>query len=356
MNIILLSQRLSAMLVVGMTLFMSACGSVTDSSAEYKRQVNMKLQSVETDVMTELNGDKVNLGSVLALYPKPLTVIGMYVDGKVNWRLVSHTGILVHDRILISMKHSDYSNRGVMSDKKLSVNLVSRQMLPQADYSGSVSGAKVDKSQLFAYSVGVNGSPIINDSPLSMECNVLDVYETDGFDNFICEIANTYAAKHVLDAKGQIDYSKLKPVLFAFPSYVYIATGEVLGNCLQLTPETSMTYKEDLQEDGIVRLSHIQVDPQYLEEYKQYVTEVGAVSLRTEPGVLTMYAMQSHDDPCHVTILEIYASQDAYNRHVASAHFQKYKQGTSKMVRSLELIDQHALNKYNRLTNFMVND
>ena len=50
--------------------------------------------------------------------------------------------------------------------------------------------------------------------------------------------------------------------------------------------------------DGIVRLSKIEVYPQYLDEYIKYVTEVGEISLRTEPGVLTMYAV---GDPAYRT-------------------------------------------------------
>ena len=36
--------------------------------------------------------------------------------------------------------------------------------------------------------------------------------------------------------------------------------------------------------------------------------------------------------PCMITILETYASVEAYRKHTASAHFQKYKQGTLKHV------------------------
>ena len=58
----------------------------------------------------------------------------------------------------------------------------------------------------------------------------------------------------------------------------------------------SMTGKKDIKQqpgmcaklpmaaDGIVRLSKIEVYPEYLEEYMKYATEVGEVSLRTEPG------------------------------------------------------------------------
>ncbi len=51
--------------------------------------------------------------------------------------------------------------------------------------------------------------------------------------------------------------------------------------------------KLPMAEDGIVRLSRIEVYPQYLDEYMKMATEVGATSLRTEPGVLTMYAWDS---------------------------------------------------------------
>ena len=297
--------------------------------------------------------DKQNIGSMLALYPKPMTVIGAEVDGKVNWLVVGHTGIIGHDRILISMSKSHYTNKGIRKSKKLSVNLVSREMLPEADYVGSVSGASVDKSAVFEYHWGENGTPVIDDSPLTMECNVVDIYETEGFDNFVCSIANTYAAPDVLDDKGKLDYTRLKPVLFEFPTYSYLATGEIIGKCLNLDKQPGMCAKEEMAADGIVRLSKIEIYPQYLDEYIQYVTEVGEISLRTEPGVLTMYAVGEKENPCQITILETYASREAYDKHIASAHFQKYKQGTLHMVKSLALSDQTPLNPANRINNFM---
>lgn len=137
--------------------------------------------------------EKKNIGNPVALYPKPMTVIGAEVDGKVNWLVVGHTGIIGHDRILVSMSKKHYANQGIRKSRKLSINLVSREMLPKADYVGSVSGAAVDKSHVFDYHIGENGTPVIDASPLTMECNVVDIYETDGFDNFICSVVNTYA-------------------------------------------------------------------------------------------------------------------------------------------------------------------
>lgn len=308
---------------------------------------------VKTHKSNIMETEKQNIGSVLALYPKPMTVIGAEVNGKVNWLVVGHTGIIGHDRILVSMSKSHYTNQGIKESKKLSVNLVSRGILPKADYVGSVSGASVDKSTVFEYHWGENGTPVIDASPLTMECDVVDIYETEGFDNFICSIANTYAAPDVLDDKGKLDYTRLKPVLFEFPTYSYLATGEVIGKCLNLDKQPGMCAKEEMTVDGIVRLSKIEVWPQFLDEYIKYVTEVGEISLRTEPGVLTMYVVGEKENPCKITILETYSSKEAYDRHIASTHFQKYKQGTQHMVKSLVLSDQTPLNPANRVNNFI---
>lgn len=297
--------------------------------------------------------EKENIGSLVALYPKPLTVVGAEVNGKVNWLVVGHTGIIGHNRIILSMSDKHYTNKGIHQTGRLSINLVSREMLPKADYAGSVSGADTDKSTLFAYHIGENGAPLIDESPLSMECKVVDKFKTDGFDNFICEVAATYVAKDMLNENGRPDYTRLKPVLFEFPTYSYLATGEVIGRCLALDKEPGMCAKLPMEADGIVRLSKIEVYPEHLEEYMKYASEVGEVSLRTEPGVLTMYAVSEKDTPCRVTILETYANREAYEKHIASPHFRKYKEGTLHMVKSLTLSDQTPVNPANRITNYM---
>ena len=307
----------------------------------------------ETNHSNIMETEKQNIGNLLALYPKPMTVVGAEVEGKVNWLVVGHTGIIGHDRILLSMSKSHYTNQGIRKSKKLSVSLVSREMLPKADYVGSVIGASVDKSEVFEYHIGENGTPVIDISPLTMECNVVDIYETEGFDNFICSVVNTYVSPDVLGDNGKPDYTRMKPVLFDFPTYSYLATGEVIGKCLQLDKAPAMCDKEPMAADGIVRLSKIEIYPKYLDAYMKYAAEVGEVSLRTEPGVLTMYAVSEKENPCRVTILETYASRGAYEKHIASEHFQRYKQGTLHMVKSLVLSDQTPLNPANRINNFI---
>ena len=87
----------------------------------------------------------------------------------------------------------------------------------------------------------------------------------------------------------------------------------------------------------IVRIAEIEVYPQYLEEYLTFANEVDRLSIEREPGVICLYPMQSAEDSCQIRILEIYASEEAYQQHLKTEHFQKYKQGTLHMVKDLKL-------------------
>ena len=181
---------------------------------------------------------KKNIGSKFALYPTPATVVGTVgEDGKVNFLLVAHIGIVSHSKLLVSMHSVHFSNEAVRKTKKLSINLISEDWVAQADYAGTVSGAKADKAKAYEYHMGENGTPVIEKSPLCMECEVIDTYCIDNFENFICEIKNTYIEENLLDANGKIDYNLLKPVLFEMPTYKYLRTGEVIGDCLKLGKE-----------------------------------------------------------------------------------------------------------------------
>lgn len=94
----------------------------------------------------------------------------------------------------------------------------------------------------------------------------------------------------------------------------------------------------------LVRISEIEIYPEYLDEYLSFARNVGATSVRKEPGVIAIYPMVQNRDSCQIRILEIYASQEAYKQHIASEHFQTYKQGTLHMVKSLDLVDMTPMN------------
>lgn len=91
------------------------------------------------------------------------------------------------------------------------------------------------------------------------------------------------------------------------------------------------------QEKMIVRLAEIEVYPEHLQEYLKYANEVDRLSVEREPGVVCLFPMQSAEDSTQIRILEIYASEEAYQSHIKTDHFQTYKQGTMHMVKSLKL-------------------
>ena len=139
----------------------------------------------------------------------------------------------------------------------------------------------------------------------------------------------------------------------SFCSYGMMTDGQPVCRHADEMEEKTICIKEPMAADGIIRLSRVEVHPQYLDEYLKYASEVGEVSLLTEPGVLTMYAVSEKGRPNVVTILETYASKAAYEKHIASPHFRKYKQGTLHMVKSLQLLDQTPVNPASRITNFI---
>ena len=174
---------------------------------------------------------KKNIGATLALYPSPLIVVGVMVDGKPTWTLVAHAGTVAHSHLMVSLVQTHYINKGIRENKKLSVNVVDASWLKAADRMGTVSGTKVDKSEAFSWTMGENSAPLIDDAKVSIECEVDGNYELEHFDHFICRILATYADETVLNEKGKIDYHTFKPVLFEFPTYEYFLTGEKAGDC-----------------------------------------------------------------------------------------------------------------------------
>lgn len=93
----------------------------------------------------------------------------------------------------------------------------------------------------------------------------------------------------------------------------------------------------------VVRLAELEIEPAALHDYLTLLREEIKTSLASEPGVLMLNAVQLRDEPHMVRLMEVYASQSAYESHIQSPHFLKYKTGTAGMVRSLSLIDAEPI-------------
>jgi len=89
----------------------------------------------------------------------------------------------------------------------------------------------------------------------------------------------------------------------------------------------------------LVRLAELDIDPAQLESYKAALREEIETSIRVEPGVLALYAVSVKGHPSQIRVLETYADEAAYQAHLETPHFKKYKTGTEGMVKSLKLIE-----------------
>jgi 4-carboxymuconolactone decarboxylase len=101
---------------------------------------------------------------------------------------------------------------------------------------------------------------------------------------------------------------------------------------------SSMVYGQE-ENKQMVRLAKLVIDSAQLENYNAFLKEEVETSVKIEPGVITLYAVAEKSRPTHITILEIYANENAYKKHIQTAHFLKYKNGTKDMVKSLELVE-----------------
>jgi quinol monooxygenase YgiN len=95
--------------------------------------------------------------------------------------------------------------------------------------------------------------------------------------------------------------------------------------------------------DMMIRISEIVIDSNYLKEYYAILQEESRASVQSETGVIAIYPMYQKENPTQIRILEIYASREAYEAHLKTPHFQKYKATTQKMVRSLKLTDMENI-------------
>ncbi len=93
------------------------------------------------------------------------------------------------------------------------------------------------------------------------------------------------------------------------------------------------------QDKQMVRLAKLVIDSVHLDSYNKLLKEEIEASVKLEPGVLTLYAVAEKNRPTHITILEIYADEEAYKSHIETPHFLKYKNGTKNMVKGLELVE-----------------
>ena len=109
--------------------------------------------------------------------------------------------------------------------------------------------------------------------------------------------------------------------------------------CFSLLAFSLVNIAFSQSKNPYVRIGKILIDINQLENYKSALKEHAEAAVSKEPGVLTLYSVYDKDDPTHVTVFEIYASEDAYKSHIQTPHFLKYKTTVKDIVKSLVLTD-----------------
>ena len=119
-----------------------------------------------------------------------------------------------------------------------------------------------------------------------------------------------------------------------------VAAGVLVAGILA---SSSRSEAAEIPSERLVRLAELEIDPAQLVAYRAALREEIEASVRVEPGVLALYAVAVKDHPNQIRLFEMYASPAAYQAHLRSAHFKKYKGATAEMVKSLRLIETEPL-------------
>jgi len=129
----------------------------------------------------------------------------------------------------ICVNRLNSSHDAIVETGEFSVNVPSIDMVAVTDYTGLVSGRKVDKSDLFEVFYGeLAAAPMIRQCPVTMECRVSQQVDLPTNCFFIAEIVNIYSEERYL-TDNKPDVKKIRPFLLTMPDNRYWAVGNCVG-------------------------------------------------------------------------------------------------------------------------------
>ena len=176
--------------------------------------------------------DKQKVDMNLFCLPCCQTILGTRLDGKDNFMALGWvTRVNFKPPMLgICVNRNHASNRAVRESGQFSVNVPPPSMIEVTDYVGIVSGAKVDKSELFEVFHGeLESAPLIRECPLNIECRVVETVDLPTNTFFIGEMVNIYSsAAYLSDDKP--DWQAINPFMLTMPDNNFWALGDKVGN------------------------------------------------------------------------------------------------------------------------------
>ena len=177
---------------------------------------------------------KKDLGVVPAVYPMPVLIVAAYdKGGKVNAMNAAWGMICDMDKIALFISEGHKTTKNILETKAFTVAIADKAHMDVADYFGIASGNNTpDKFERTGYtavkSQHVN-APIIDEFPVTMECELAEIVSTKTMYCIVGKIANVAAEEAVLSENGKVDPAKLKALIFDQFQSGYYVSGEKVG-------------------------------------------------------------------------------------------------------------------------------
>lgn len=158
------------------------------------------------------------------LYPLPVVLVSV-ADGETqNILTVAWAGTVCTNppMVSISVRPERYSYEMIKKSGEFVLNLTTKELVYAADYCGVKSGRDVDKFRelkLTALPAEQVKAPLIEQSPVNIECRVVQIQNLGSHDLFLAEVLAVHADEKYLDEKGRFDLSKADPVVYSHGTY-----------------------------------------------------------------------------------------------------------------------------------------
>lgn len=171
-----------------------------------------------------------NPGTLLS--PLPAVMVSCGTLEKANILTVAWTGIIntKPPMTYISVRPSRHSYGIIKESGEFVINLTTSKLVREADLCGVKSGRDMDKAAkcgLHLEAAGTVTAPVIAESPLSLECKVVEIKPLGTHDMFIAEITAVNADERYIDSKGKINLQQAG--LMAYSHGEYFSLGRKLG-------------------------------------------------------------------------------------------------------------------------------
>ena len=158
------------------------------------------------------------------IYPLPVVMVSCGDMNKSNIITVAWTGIINTDKPMcyISVRKERYSHDIIAKNKEFVINLTNKQLAYATDWCGVKTGAKVDKFKemhLTKEKGKFVKCPLIKESPVSIECKVVEIKDLGSHDMFMAEILSIDADEKYIDNKGAFDITKCDLITYANGKY-----------------------------------------------------------------------------------------------------------------------------------------